>query len=187
MKHPILLYCLLLSPMVPRLYGQRTAPATFSIGWPVVNERLTEGVRYQPYQFLYAAPVSSWGKKTGREWEIFLEPQLVLALFNPPGKTNAEFGVNTGIALQQRLSDRFRLRAAIGTGPHFITVETRQQARGFIFSDNFSLGIIGKPRVSDRLAGHLTARFRHISNANLFLPNKGIDTWFLLAGVVLTP
>jgi hypothetical protein len=187
MKKQVLLALLLQSLVSSRMNGQAEFPKTISFGWPVINERLTEGVRYQPYQCLVSMPVRTWGRSATRTWSIFLEPQFVLAEFKPRGKTNVEFGVNTGIAWQQRVAERVDVRAAVGTGPHFITVETRQQARGFIFSDNFSLGVIGRPRVAGRLSGHLTARFRHISNANLFSPNKGIDTWFLLAGVVLRP
>jgi hypothetical protein len=79
-------------------------------------------------------------------------------------------------------ADRLSLYAAIGSGPHYITVETDRQARGFIFSDNFELGsAYNFERINTAFL--LKFRFRHISNAGLKEPNGGIDNFFVIAGL----
>jgi hypothetical protein len=70
----------------------------------------------------------------------------------------------------------------MGTGPHFISLRTSRQARGFIFSDNLELGLI-YPVSNLHLDFNVKARYRHISNAGLEDPNVGIDNLFLVLGI----
>ena len=80
------------------------------------------------------------------------------------------------------LSDKFRLSLAMGTGPHFISLKTNRQSRGFIFSDNLELGLI-YPVSKLHLDFNLKVRYRHISNAGLEEPNGGIDNLFLVFSI----
>ena len=73
------------------------------------------------------------------------------------------------------------MTAAIGTGPHYLSLESDIQAKGFIFSDNFEVAFYQK--LKSRLGFSIKMRFRHLSNAGLKEPNIGIDNFFLMLGV----
>jgi hypothetical protein len=95
-----------------------------------------------------------------------------------------EAGVNVGLIYNLRLSKNLLLDAGISSGPHFISINTNLQARGFIFSDNLIFGF------SKQFEGKKTdwefmvqTRFRHISNAGLKEPNTGIDNFILYFGI----
>lgn len=110
----------------------------------------------------------------------YLEPQ-----FNPvfiSGQfSDIEFGCNFGARYDLELGLNNRLFWAIGTGPHYITVETAKQHRGYIFSDNFIMG--WQHRWEGQMYSTVQYHFRHISNANLMRPNQGLDNHFLTLGI----
>ncbi|HWJ92723.1 MAG TPA: acyloxyacyl hydrolase [Flavisolibacter sp.] len=92
-----------------------------------------------------------------------------------------EFGANLGIRNYIRISPDFYLYQMLGSGPHYISAELDRQATGFIFSDNLAIGSfmgIGKKS----LFLNLQFRMRHISNANLKLPNRGVNSYNFLVG-----
>ena len=95
-----------------------------------------------------------------------------------------EFGFNAGLRYHLGLTPFLELNAAIGSGPHFISVQTRRQADGFIFSDNMEIGFTYFMPV--RTTINVKARFRHISNAGLQAPNGGIDNLFVVIGIGTT-
>ncbi len=152
------------------------------LGIPIIHETLSEGRKYKPFQLLFYYNFANLLKGKKDDLFIYLEPQLVWVHFSPKDKKEWEFGANLGFEYRHNFSDKTALSAAIGSGPHYITVETKQQAKGFIFSDNFTAGLHQKLGNSG-LNLDLKCRFRHISNANLEQPNKGIDSWFVIAGV----
>jgi len=156
----------------------------FSIAIPFIYEKMPEGF-YQPWllkgQFgWFLGRTENIANKTGHLIG-YLEPQ-----FNPvfiSGKfSDIEFGCNFGFRYEKELGDFNRLYWAIGTGPHYITVHTDMQARGYIFSDNFIMGWYHQ--LGDGpYQTNIQYRFRHISNAGLMRPNKGIDNHFLVLGL----
>jgi hypothetical protein len=152
------------------------------VGIPVIHEKLTEGRKYKPFQLLVYYNFSDLLRDDKHDLLVYLEPQLVWVHFSPKNKKEWEFGINLGLEYRLHVSGRTALSAALGTGPHFISVETKQQAKGFIFSDNFTAGVHRRLGNSGTNLD-LKCRFRHISNANLKLPNKGIDSWFVIAGL----
>ncbi len=151
-------------------------------GVPFVYEHLPEGRAYQPYQLLGWWTLSDLKKRGADHLFWYVEPQLVFVTFSDDSGPDWEVGLNSGLMYQLALGQGWYATAAIGTGPHYVTVETSLQARGFIFSDNFEVGIIAPG--GKRMQLHMRTRFRHISNAGLKNPNKGIDVFFALAGVV---
>lgn len=154
----------------------------FHLGIPIINEQLPEGRKYKPFQLLFYYNFTNLLKGKKNDLFIYLEPQIVWVHFSPMGKKEWEFGSNLGLEYRLNLSENTALTAAIGSGPHYITVETKQQHRGFIFSDNFTAGF--RQKLGDTgLNLDLKCRFRHISNANLAKPNIGIDSWFVIAGL----
>lgn len=147
---------------------------------PFFHEQLPEGREYQPWMLLGYYTLKDLLPNKKNHLYIYLEPQLVLVNFSPSDKSEYEFGANLGIQYQLNLNPTSSLTALIGSGPHYITVETNHQTQGYIFSDNFE---IGYKHHLKKLVFHLNWRFRHISNANFKKPNKGIDSWFFVLGI----
>lgn len=173
---------LVLGTTAARLAAQTSPAAGFHIGIPFIHETLKEGRKYKPYQLLFYYNFTNLLKGKKNDLYVYLEPQLVWVHFSPKDKQEWEFGSNLGLEYRWNVSGKTALTAAIGAGPHFITVKTRQQHRGFIFSDNFTAGLHQKLGDSG-MNLDLKMRFRHISNANLAKPNIGIDSWFVIAGL----
>ncbi|RMD74261.1 MAG: hypothetical protein D6818_03465, partial [Bacteroidetes bacterium] len=138
-------------------------------GVPFVYEHLPEGRDYQPYQLLGWTTLANLKKRGEDRLYWYAEPQLVYVTYSDGSGPDWEVGLNSGLMYQLALGKGWFATAAIGTGPHFVTVETPLQARGFIFSDNFEAGLIAP--LGPGLQLHLRSRFRHISNAGLKNPN----------------
>ena len=96
------------------------------------------------------------------------------------GENSFEFGLNAGVTYGWDFGP-IHAFGGISSGPHFVDVETDLQARGFIFSDNFLAGL--RSRIGSQWQLDTHVRFRHISNAGLQNPNKGIDNWLLVLGI----
>lgn len=170
-----LFFCCFCSAQSSRAIG-------FHLGIPIIHETLKEGRQYKPYQLLFYYNFTNLLKGKKNDLFIYIEPQLVWVHFSPKDKKEWEFGLNSGLEYRWNVSSQTAITAAIGSGPHFITVETRQQHRGFIFSDNFTAGLHQKLGGSG-MNLDLKMRFRHISNLNFAKPNIGIDSWFVIAGL----
>lgn len=151
--------------------------ASAGLGYSVIAEQLPEGYPYRPLTILPSARL--WGK--GR-LAIYAEGQFTQASSPFGFKAEYEIGANFGFRYHFFLNRNLRVNAAIASGPHYITIETRRQANGFIFSDNFELGLSQYiPSVDAEIQARW--RFRHISNAGLKAPNGGIDNLFLIIGL----
>ncbi len=165
---------------------QSTLPAkitdsSWSLALSFIGEDLPEGVTYYPHMVLARHYLCDFSPGQ-HGFLIYGEPQLVAATLGGNARTEVEGGINLGIEYQLRFLKTWYLQAAIGTGPHYISVETDLQAKGFIFSDNFEIGLIKNlPQLATQL--HLRTRFRHISNAGLKSPNLGIDSFFVVLGI----
>ncbi len=154
------------------------------VNWPFIEEALPEGPGYAPtiIQGNFRFPLLNNDSK--HQFTMLLQPQ-----FNPVGHLEGqseylwEAGLNVGFAYEYLISPQVGiLYAGLGAGPHFVNVETSLQADGFIFSDNF---YVGMHQFVGNQSWFLTyeVRFRHISNAGLQSPNGGIDNFFLGFGV----
>jgi lipid A 3-O-deacylase len=118
------------------------------------------------------------GLKTHRgSLSVFLEPQIVVAT-DP--ERDYEFGVGVGIQYRYPLADKLSFYLLGSVGPHFITVNTTQQKRGFIFSDVAGTGVYY--HITKDSAINVGYRIRHLSNADLGKPNGGINTHFAVIG-----
>lgn len=182
MKHALLsaLVCLLVG--TASLNAQRQFDynryTAFNLGVGVINEEMPEGYRYNPITLLPAFSVWRRG-----HFSVYAEGQFVWATLPEGVPTAYEFGANLGVRFQTEILKQLVLGAAIGAGPHYITVDTRMQADGFIFSDNFELGLSYYLDPEFRTAINLKGRMRHISNAGLQTPNWGLDNFFVVAGL----
>lgn len=155
----------------------------FQFGMPFQNEQLPEG-KYIP--IMLQANLDFWIRRKNRtinakhKFFVYLEPY-----FNPIKiKNNSpsfEVGSNIGFKYAYCFNDINSIRVNIGSGPQYQAFESLQQSGGFIFSDNFGIGYQHN-FATHPLYVNIGYRFRHISNLDLQLPNKGIDTHFLVLG-----
>ncbi|MBI3141832.1 MAG: acyloxyacyl hydrolase [Bacteroidetes bacterium] len=156
----------------------------FRLSFPVVYEHLPEA-KYQPilvqgYMSWHLGATHGLDNKKGH-FMAYIEPQVNPVLLS--GRlSDLELGCNGGIRYQMQLNANNQLYWAVGTGPHYITVRTRTQHRGYIFSDNFIMG--WQHALGERLRGNIQYHFRHISNAGIMRPNQGIDNHFVSLGVL---
>ena len=179
MRRLLFVWVLVLGNFGSTAYAQADLPQQMSLnyGRSVIDELLPEGFAYNPVTLLANTPLYHFGA-----FSLYAEGQFTRADNLLTRELEFVFGLNGGIRYQVNLNRYFEVNAAIGSGPQFISLETRLQARGFIFSDNFELGFsfyLPAARTSFNIKG----RFRHISNAGLKRPNWGIDNLFLIVGV----
>lgn len=151
-------------------------------GHGVTRYNVWEGI-YRPYYLIghIGMDLTSVVRHAGLARGIFTlynEPQFnVVRIENYGGleeKIEYEAGLNTGLKFMYPLSNQVHIYLSGGTGPHFFTTYTRRQHRGFIFSDNFGMGLY--VRLSEQWKLHVSYRLRHMSNINIWLPNNGINT-----------
>ncbi len=108
---------------------------------------------------------------------FYLEPQINPAL---TPSTDVEFGIGIGLKYMHHITDRLSVYCMASVGPHWITLQTKNQANGFIFSDMAGVGL--SVFVTERAALNLGFRVRHLSNAGLERPNGGINSYFGTVG-----
>jgi Lipid A 3-O-deacylase (PagL) len=112
----------------------------------------------------------------------YAQPQFnfVKATSVEPRNFDYEFGLNLGIRNYVHISDRFYFFQMLGSGPHYISAHLQRQATGFIFSDNLALG--GLVQLHEGRFLYLQGGIRHISNANIKIPNRGVNSWVVVLG-----
>ncbi|MBW2600011.1 MAG: acyloxyacyl hydrolase, partial [Deltaproteobacteria bacterium] len=148
------------------------------IGWGTGD--ISEGKHYEPILLILGCDL----KRLFPQLEdhrgvlsLYVEPQIN-PVFNP--ETDIEFGVGVGLKYMHPVTEKISAYIFGSTGPHYITVKTREQTDGFIFSDTIGAGIAFF--LTEKSSLNLEYRFRHISNASLVRPNGGIDTHFGMIG-----
>ncbi len=145
------------------------------------TSKITEG-HYQPILLIwhlgidlkkYFPKMKDWGGSLS----IHLEPQFN-PVFNP--ETDFEFGIGLGVQYTHPLTDRLSAYISGSAGPHYISVVTRDQANGFVFSDTIGAGLY--LFITKNSALSLGYRLRHLSNAGFTKPNWGINNHFGVIG-----
>jgi hypothetical protein len=132
------------------------------------------------------------------DFDFSLKPLTRKIGFNPPGliqfqlepfvntvyrpDTNAEIG-NSFLIKIGFLPENFKFQPYFkgGLGMVYITQQTREQATQFNFIEYVGGGI--HYFFNKNTALTLEGRYRHLSNAAIKRPNKGIETYFLLVGL----
>jgi hypothetical protein len=156
------------------------------MGHGIDSFNLPEG-RYDPLFFMghFGLDILSKTKKQNHPgiFTIYSEPQVNLVFIKKGSeeKTDFEFGLNIGFKHMYPVWKNIYTYILIGTGPHFVTVHSIKQARGFIFSDNFGAGFYFFN--NKNIALNTGFRLRHLSNANIKLPNSGINTFNYFIGI----
>ena len=157
----------------------------FIIGTSFINEKLPENNFYQVYQLIYnySFPLLNQKSINKHNLQLQCEPQIN-PIFLKGEKMQIELGVNFGLIYNHQITKNLLLDIGIGTGLHYISINTLLQAKGFIFSDNLILGISKrmKGKVNDWEIS-IQFRFRHMSNLDFNMPNKGIDNFIFYCGI----
>lgn len=119
-----------------------------------------------------------WPALTGHKGKltIFAEPQLDPVL----NLSEYELGLGIGLKYMYPLSDKWAVYLMGSIGPHYISAETEDQARGFVFADSAGAGFYYF--VSEDAALNIGYRYRHLSNAGTKDPNSGINSHFGIVG-----
>jgi hypothetical protein len=179
----ILVILLLLSPFT--LKAQTAQGRFYSKGGLVgYGPSFSDNTTYNVFFFMgdYS---QSWKKQPVKKdftaWYAAPQFNLVKAFYKEENHHDIEFGVNLGFRNYIRISDNFYLYQQLGSGPHYITAKLERQATGFIFSDNLDLGSF--IQLDNKLFLNLQFGIRHISNANLQLPNRGVNSYVFMAGL----
>lgn len=108
---------------------------------------------------------------------FYLEPQYD-AVTRPSG--NYEFGLGFGLEYRFRIIKKIDGYVLAGSGLHYISFDSSKQSGGFNFNDNLGCGIY--LFTSKHGAINAGFRFRHISNADLNMPNEGINSYLFILG-----
>jgi lipid A 3-O-deacylase len=103
---------------------------------------------------------------------FIMEPEIN-KIISPVGD-DVEFGISFGVKYRYPLTQKLSGYALVSVGPHYITVESTDQANGFIFFNTVGAGF--SFFLTEKTALSLEYRFRHISNANTEEPNVGIES-----------
>ena len=120
------------------LLGQATFQLSeISFGYPVVQEQLPENYSYDPLFLIARFPIFN---KKKRALSFYTEPQFVVTTPPKEFRTAFEMGVNLGIQYSFWETDKRKWAVALGVGPHYLSLETSLQRRGFLFSDKTQTG-----------------------------------------------
>ena len=167
---------------IPRLANMKKAGFLIEYGSPYYY--LPEGQRYYilPVGVTFSLPF--FKIKPGKFFNMSVDffPHYVFAWVDDE-RSDFEYGLNVRLGLDFSLSANDVLSLKIGSGPHYITVETEKQANGFIFADYYLIAYdrlinIGSlPFVLEFEFG-----YRHISNGWISEPNRSISNFIFGMG-----
>ena len=110
--------------------------------------------------------------------EFLVEPLMNLVI-NPD--TNAEVGCSLFLRYSDKITSRIAPYVEGGLGMIYTTQHTHEQGTQYNFISQAGLGL--QFFLSKHVALTGGYRFRHLSNAGIDSPNRGIDHHFGLAGV----
>ncbi|NVN95418.1 MAG: acyloxyacyl hydrolase [Bacteroidetes bacterium] len=152
----------------------------FKIGISAYSIELPEGQNYKPLLLMGNFGCELTKKERKGKWWVMFEPQINPVFLDNKLK-EVEFGINVAIRYKYKIGANSFFYSQLGSGPHFITVSTDRQAHGYIFSDNLTIGLSNKIFGTWNLDTEF--RIRHISNANVMKPNRGMNNLFIVIGI----
>ena len=154
-------------------------------GYGIDTFNISEG-NYRPIFLMYRTGMYSPRIKVDEsrkaKFRIYSEYQFNPVMINKNNHTTWTYdcGISNGLQVLYSLNTKIQIYALIGTGVHYAAVKTERQKRGFIFSDNMDAGFYY--HLKNNWALNFSFRIRHMSNANLWMPNHGINTSNFLIG-----
>jgi len=164
----------------PDLINKKTIGVLGEFGIPYYT--LPEGDHYIPVLFgiTFETPIY----KTSNFFNLSVElyPHVGYVFW---GAQNCfEAGLNVRLSFNFAVSAKDLLRFKIGSGPHYINVQTEKQVSGFIFSD-YWLGCYNREIMIKEKEYTINFEFgyRHMSNAGTKFPNRSISNMIVGVGI----
>ena len=155
-----------------------------------------QGYHYKamPIQFFFNLPLLKRAKRN--QLSFYLEPGIVPVILKPERvglqagrlkeyQSSWEGGFHTGFLYNLLILEDLIFFAGASAGPYyFATQNDGQQYKGFLFSDNVVFGFRSRLSIFGKKCFEILAhvRYRHISNADIKIPNNGIDNILLGIG-----
>ena len=147
-------------------------------------------VKYD-YQVQFFQLQYYWSFLSKETWglDLLAQPQYNLTRYrhvdNIPDEVKGyEIGINLGVLIRKNFfKNILSLYGFISSGPHYVSGTPQRQSSGFIFSDNFFVGMNIKLFKNTYL--DLRPGFRHISNAGLTHPNRGVNDLIISGGILV--
>lgn len=178
-RRPAFLIALLMTIWLP-LWSQYHF--IFGFGHSFVGEDLWDGRNYALY--LTSAGISREMLKLNSDADLLFLTDIHFGLVHTQPDTLDAIDVawNAAAGLDWKPLKNLSIQFSAGSGPAWQSSVSPKQRKGFVFSNNFTLGV--RCRILRGLMEiNPQIRFRHMSNGGLFLPNSGIDNFFLLLGL----
>lgn len=150
-------------------------------GYETASNRVPEGVYRPTYLMAHLANHFLTDSARKNAWGVplfYAEPQINPVWVQLPDgsmQLEWEFGINNGLKHTLQIHPKAALFIFVGSGPHFFTMRTQNQQRGFIFSDCFGAGV--QIWLSSKSSFNANFRIRHMSNLEIMQPNSGINTY----------
>jgi hypothetical protein len=154
-------------------------------GYGIDTFNISEG-NYRPIFLMYRTALYSPRVKVDPNrkirFRVYSEYQFNPVMLYKDGITTWTFdcGISNGLQILYSIHSKLQIYALIGSGAHYADVKTKRQKRGLIFSDNMDAGFYYY--LTEKWALNCSFRIRHMSNANLWMPNHGINTSNFLIG-----
>jgi hypothetical protein len=162
----------------PLLINKKSAGILTEFGTPFF---IDEDITYNPLLIGGIFELPLYQTKNSFNISLSFFPHAGIAF--TPDVISYEFGLNIRMNLNLALSKKDIVTGVIAAGPHYINCSNWRQATGFLFSDNI---ILMYRRYFVVAENYYSLSFeigcRHISNAGIKKPNKGISNIFVGVG-----
>ncbi|MCD6539138.1 MAG: acyloxyacyl hydrolase [Candidatus Omnitrophica bacterium] len=165
-----------------RVFAKSLNSVEFLSGWLSGDLREKDDYRVVPLMLSFGFDLKPLAEKIGIRTKGILEFQLepFLNVVTSPDN-NVEAGLGLLLKYAFPLNKRFMPYIKFGAGPVYISQHTREQSTQFNFVDTAGVGFSWFYR--ENLAFSFEYRYRHLSNASIKHPNKGIDANSFLMGI----
>ncbi len=148
-----------------------------------LDERVTYDEDYKGIPFLFTLGfdgrplLSKIGLDTAGRFDLIIEP-FINAMFE--AKANVEIGSNFLFEYAFPLTERFQPYLKGGLGVVYMTQHIEDQATQYNFLPQGALGF--HYYIDDNISFDCEYRHRHLSNASIKRPNKGVDAKLYTVG-----
>ena len=136
------------------------------------------------FKFQYTREIT---KKNNWAFEVVAQPQLNLTSFDvfefdDKNEHGIEVGMNAGFIVRKyNKADNLDIYFIISSGPLYVSDTPARQSDGLNFSSNLNLGV--NIRLSEKVHFDFRPGVRHLSNARIEKPNRGINNVFVVTGL----
>ncbi len=166
---------------VPNGYSKGLSSIGFLTGY--MKGSLEDKPDYEvvPLMLSFGFDLKPLAEKIGVDTKGILEFQ-VEPFINPviEPENSIETGVNLLIKYAFPLNKKLMPYIKFGAGPSFMGMDIREQGTRFNFVDTAGAGLSWF--IKKNLSVDLEYRFRHLSNASIDSPNRGVETHSVLMG-----